>query len=65
MICQNCAKLAVAHKTKNCLSCNCFIYINICKLCESCSARESKCASCMKNMKLNNTFKNCDSCGRK
>jgi hypothetical protein len=65
MICQACAKLAVSHKSKNCLICNTFIYINICKLCEACSAAQNKCASCMKNMIINPKLTNCSSCGRK
>jgi len=65
MICNSCSSLAVTHKTKNCLMCNSFIYISLCKLCETCSSRDGKCAICMKNMKINKPISNCNSCGKK
>jgi len=64
MICSNCSKLSLLHSIKNCISCNSSIHINLCKLCESCSARQDKCAICLKNLNIKKDYKKCSSCGK-
>jgi hypothetical protein len=50
MLCSGCSKLSQLHTNKKCLRCQGDVYLNISRLCETCSATDHQCSACLKKI---------------